>query len=367
MKNLKYIFDIGSSKISLLACCVNGGETLIVSSIDKQYDGFMDGEFFSPEGLADTFSSLLQDMALRVGKPIDNVFVGVPGEFSACVCKRVTRSFIPGKKLTEHDIATLFDGVADFASADDYTMISYSPMQFELDGYATLQAVNRKVNDLVMECSYILVKNTFLKLIDDSLNKCGVKNIEYISSVLAQGLFAVQRFGSSLQPMVIVDVGHITTTLAVVKGEGLMMLSSFSLGGGHITADLMQVGRLSYADAELIKRKVSLTIQAKRDERYILYNDGREVNSLISITNDVVNSRLESIANVLKRLLDKPQFEGLPIYLTGDGVCNFRGVDNLFEAIMERETYLLKAPLDNGKDKYQTSKIGLAELIGKIV
>lgn len=367
MKNLKYVFDIGSSKISLLACCVGRGGLLVVSSVDKQYDGFMDGEFFSADGLTDIFRSLLQEMSSRTGKPIDSVFVGVPAEFSACVCKRVTRSFLPSKKLTEQDIAGLFDGVGDFSLDSDYTVISYSPMQFELDGCATLQAVGRKVTDLVMECSYILVKNSFIELIGNCLKQCLVKGVEYISSVLAQGQFAVKQFGEPLQPMIVVDVGHITTSVGVVKGEGLMMLSSFSLGGGHITADLMQVGGLSYADAELIKHRVVLTVQAKKDERYMFYADGRAINSLIGITNDVVNSRLENIANVVKRLLDKPQFKGLPIYLTGDGASNFRGVVNLFEAITDREVYLLKAPLDNGKDKYQTSKIGLAELIGEIV
>lgn len=365
MKNLKYIFDIGSSKISLLACYDSGG--IITSSVDKQYDGFMDGEFFSLDGLTDVFCALIQDMSARMGKPIEHVFVGVPGEFSACVCKRVTRSFMPSKKITNEDIANLLlDGAGD-CGIPDYTVISYSPMQFELDGCMTLQAIGRKTTELVMECSYILVKNTFLQTMDNCLKQCGVKDIEYISSPLAQGMFAIKKFGEPLKPMIVVDVGHITTTVAVAKGEGLMMLSSFSLGGGHITADLMQVGKLSYADAELIKHRVVLTVQAKKDERYILYADGREVNSLISITNNVVNSRLENIANVIRRLLDKPQFAGLPIYLTGDGVSNFRGVVNLMEAITDREVYLLKAPLDNGKDKYQTSKIGLAQLIGEIV
>lgn len=367
MKNLKYALDIGSSKISLLAYSVNKDKVLIVSSIDEGYDGFMDGEFLSQKGLANVFRTLLQEMSARVGKPIDQIYVGVPGEFTACVCKRVTRSYMPCKKLAEEDIANLFDGVGDFKSKENYTVISYSPMQFELDGCVTMQAVNRKVSELVMECSYILVKNSFIDTVGKCLTECGIKKVEYISSVLAQAEFAIQKSNSILQPIIIVDVGHITTTVAVAKGEGLLMLSSFSLGGGHITADLMQVNKLSYLEAERIKRSVVLTVQAKKDERYVLYDNGKEINALISITNDVVNSRLENIANVITKLLDNPMFDGLPIYLTGDGASNFRGVVNLFETVTGREVYLLKAPLDNGKDKYQTSKIGLAELTGKIV
>ena len=50
-----------------------------------------------------------------------------------------------------------------------------------------------------------------------------------------------------------------------------------------------------------------------------------------------------------------------------DGVCNFRGVVNLFEAVCERKVHILKSPLHNGEDKYQTSKIALAEIIGDMV
>ena len=130
----------------------------------------------------------------------------------------------------------------------------------------------------------------------------------------------------------------------------------------------MQVNNLRYNQADTIKRKVALTIQCKKDERYIAYDSGQSVSSLIGITNDVVTARIENIANVINKVLAvSNEFKDIPVYITGDGICNFKGVINLLETILSRKVEVFKSKLNNGSDKYQTSKIGLASLVGKLV
>ena len=368
MKNLTYVLDIGSSKISLLACYTKKGKSAIFTCIDKFYDGFMDGEFFSIEQVNLVISELLTEMKVRVGKNIASIHVGVPSEFVACICKRVTRNFVPAKKVLPEDIEKMFDGVGDFAQKDEFIISSFSPLQYEVDGNMVDTVPNKRVSQFVMDCSYMLIKKQFVDIMQQIFELNKIKEINYISTALAQGQFAMKQLKSSMHPIVVVDVGHITTSVAIVKGEGLLMLSSFSLGGGHITADLMQVNNLSFNDADTIKRKVSLTIQAKKDERYIAYNNNNPVKAIINITNDIVKSRIENIANVVNRVLAvNSEFEDIPIYLTGDGVCNFRGITNLFEAVCERKVHILKSPLHNGEDKYQTSKISLVKIMEDLI
>ena len=367
MKNLTYILDIGSSKISLLACQTNKGRSIILTSINSEYDGFMDGEFFSVEQVTNVISDLIKQIKERLNKPVNNIHIGVPSEFSACVCKRVTRNFVPSKKVTEDELINLFDGVGELKGVEDYIVISFSQLQYVLDGLVTTKLTNQRVSQFVMDCSYILVKKQFIDTMKQIFEANNVSEIDFVSTALSQAQFA-REGDNSLQPMIIVDVGHITTSISVSKGEGLMMLSSFSLGGGHITADLMQINNLSFAEADIIKRKVSLTIQSKKDEKYIEYVNGKPIKALINITNDIVKARIENIASVVSRVLDANEsFKDLPIYLTGDGVCNFRGVVNIFEAVCQRKVSILKSPLHNGADRYQTSKIGLANIIGKLV
>lgn len=368
MKNLTHILDIGSSKISLLACRIEKGKSAIMTSIDKSYDGFMDGEFFSTEQLGQVTAELISQMQVRLNKHITSIHIGVPSEFCACVCKRVTREFVPAKRITEMDISSMFDGINEFNQKDDYIVASFSPLQYEIDGNVVSELSNKRVSKFVMDCSYVLVKKSFVNLMQSILNECGINEVDYVSTALAQAQFTMKQVDNPLKPIAVVDIGHITTSVAIAKGEGLLMLSSFSLGGGHITADLMQVNNLSYQEADLIKRKVSLTIQSKKDERYIVYNGAKPIKALINITNDIVNARLENIANVVNKILSvDASFAELPIYLTGDGVCNFRGIVNLFEAVCARKIYMLKSPLNNGEDKYQTSKISLVNIIGDLV
>ncbi len=369
MKNLTYVLDIGSSKISLLACNVNKKKSLIVTSINHEYDGFMDGEFFSTDQVKVVIGELLTEMRDRINKPINSVYIGVPSEFSACVCKRVTRNFVPAQKLDENTLKEMFDGVNEFGQKDNYVVTSFSPLQYELDGAVVSTLTNKRVSQFVMDCSYILVKKQFIELMQQIFNDYNIKDVDFVSTALAQAQFVRQQVDTDLQPIIVVDIGHITTSVAVSKGEGLMMLSSFSLGGGHITADLMQVNNLNYWEAEKIKRKVCLTIQSKKDDKYIVYDkNGKKLKAIINITNDIVKARIENIAEVLNRVLNfNKAFNNLPIYLTGDGICNFRGVVNIFEAVCNRKIHILKSPLYNGEDKYQTSKISLANIIGDLV
>lgn len=367
MKDLAFILDIGSSKISLLACQVKKGKSSIITCIDKSYDGFMDGEFFSVEQVSEVIGTLINAMSSQLKKSINNIHIGVPSEFSACVCKRVTRSFVPARVINESMLMELFDGIGGFALKDDYEIVSFSPLQYEIDGFVTDMLTNKRVSQFVMDCSYVLVKKPFVTLMKDIFVGIGIEDIDFISTALAQAQFARSGDTNKLQPIAIVDIGHITTSVAVSKGDGLLMLSSFSLGGGHITADLMQVSNLGYAEADMIKHKIALTIQAKKDEQYVVYNNGKPIKALINITNDIVKARLENIATVVERVLSNPSFKDLPIYLTGDGVCNFRGIINMFESVSGRKIYLLKSHLHNGADKYQTSKISLTNIIKDLV
>ena len=367
MKNLTFVLDIGSSKISLLACQVKKNKSIILTSASEAYDGFMDGEFFSTQQVGETISKLVETLSKRLNTKIIVIHIGVPSEFSACVCKRVTRNFVPARRIEEKELVELFDGVNEFGHKDDYTVVSFSPLQYELDGTTVSKLSSKKISQFVMDCSYVLAKNQFIELMQSICNECNIKEVDFVSTALAQAQFAKQQLNADLKTSIIVDIGHITTSVAVGKGEGLLMLSSFSLGGGHITADLMQVNNLNYWEADAIKRKVCLTIQSKKDEKYIVYNGEKQISALINITNDIVNARLENIANVVARVISNDAFKDLPIYLTGDGVCNFRGVINLFEAVCGRKVYLLKSPLHNGEDKYQTSKIALANIIKDLV
>ena len=255
-----------------------------------------------------------------------------------------------------------------FGYSEEYSVINYSPMQFTLDDdLKTMSPVGKRSTSLVVDASFILAKKSFLQLMNEKLNHLGITNIDFISTALGQAMNCAKE-NEVNQPIAIVDVGHISTSVCVYKGEGLALLSSFSMGGGHISSDIMQVLGMSFKDAELIKRKVILTIESEKNENYEVVSKGSLIKAPINITNQIVRSRIEMIAKIIGDILSIDKvFNGIDVYLTGDGISNFKGVKNILKDITGLNIYEYKNPFDNSKDKFQTSKTGLASLAEIIV
>ena len=363
LNKLKYILDIGSSSLRLIATTKYAGKQRIIAEETLLYDGYMDGDFLSPEELADDFATLVEKMSQKTKKPINSIVVGVPSDFCVCVCKRISRKFVNAKKITEQDLVNLYHTNANFGASEEYSLISYSPMQCVLDDdFKTLSPVGRKTSSLTLDASYILAKNSFIKLVKEKFDVLNIRNIEYLPIALGQAMMC-EPVRDDKKPIAIVDVGHITTSVCVYKGEGLALLSSFAMGGGHISSDLMQVLSLGFKNAELIKRKVILTVESSKNEYYEVCSKGNLIKAPINMTNQVVKSRIEMIAKVIADILAIDEvFKDIDIYLTGDGIANFKGVKNILKDATGLNVYDYKIPFDNSKDKYQTSKIGLATL-----
>ena len=363
LSKLKYILDIGSSSLRLIAVTKFAGKQRIIAEENLLYDGFMDGEFLSVDELENDFNSLVEAMNTKTKKNISSIIIGVPSEFCICVCKRISRKYVGLHKITENDLIDLYQSNASFGNSDEYQIISYSPMQCVLDDdFKTLSPVGRKTSSLILDASYILAKNSFINLIKEKFAKIKINKVEFVSSMLGQAM-TCETNKTDNKPIAIVDVGHISTSVSVYKGEGLALLTSFAMGGGHISSDLMQVLGLNFKSAELIKRKVILTIESKRNEYYEVCYKGNLIKAPINMTNQVVKSRIEMIAKVIRDVLSIDEvFSGIDIYLTGDGIANFKGVKNIFKDITGLNVYEYKIPFNNSHDKYQTSKIGLAKL-----
>ncbi len=363
---MKFVMDIGSSKLRLLALSRINKKSYIFAKEDILYDGFMDGEFLTDD-LDEVVSNLFSNMQSKILKPITDVTIGVPNEFSICVCKRISRKFTDLHKLTNEDLFELYSSNANFGKSEEYSVINYSPMQFVLDDGAKITSpIGKKTKSLTVDVSYILAKKSFINKFQDCLTRLGVTNIDFISSSLGQGVLCSEINQKS--QFALVDVGHITTSVSIFKGEGLALLSSFSMGGGHISSDIMQVLGMNYKDAELIKRKVILTIEPENSDYYEVCSKGSLVKAPITITNQIVKSRIESIAKIVAEILTFDQvFKDMEIYLTGDGITCFKGAKKILQDATGMVVNEFKNPFDNSTEKYQTSKLGLVSLIDKAI
>lgn len=362
-KNLKFLLEIGSSKLVLIAYIRGRNSSRIVDKVTILYDGFMDGEFLTPEDFELNLSEAISTMSSKLHVQIHSITVGVPSEFCVCVCKRISRKYVTLHKITNHDIANLFADNATFGDSVDYRVINFSPMQYVLDdNVATIQPVGKKTTSLVVDASYILAKSSFIDFVSNKFNKLGVASVDFASLALGQAIMCA-KLNETNQPIAVVDVGHITTSVAVLKGEGLALLSSFSMGGGHVSSDIMQLLGMNFKDAELIKRKIILTIEPERNEYYEVRSNDSCIKAPINMTNQIVKSRIESLSKIIGEILSiDPVFKNYDLYLTGDGIANFKGVKNILKQQTGMDVKIFKNQFDSSNDKMQTSVQGLITL-----
>ena len=366
--NLTYILDVGSSCLRLMAVSTFLGQRRIVAEEDALYDGFLDGEFLSVENLTTNIDELVQKLSTKMRKPIKSVVVGVPSEFCICVCKRISRKFGATHKITDFDVKDLFEANSSFGDSNEYSVINFSPMQFVLDDdLSTLTPIGMRSSNLVLDASYILAKRSFISLFISIFKNLNILELDFVSTALGQAMDC-QTAREKVRPFAVVDVGHISTSVCVLKGEGVALLSSFSMGGGHISSDLMQILNLSFKDAELIKRKVILTVESLKNESYEVCLKGNLIKAPINMTNQIVKSRIEIIAKVIGEILSiDSAFNDVVIYLTGDGIAHFKGVKNIIKRVTGHDVVEYSIPFDNSTNRFQTSKTGLAMLADIVV
>lgn len=338
-KNYACVLDFGSSKITAMIGEKGVNNTFNIRGTGEvEYSGFYDGEFVEPEGLYSAIEGAIYKAQTNSGVEIKNLYVGVPAEFSYNVSKKATVSFNKRIKIGVEEIYAFFDLAAQGLDVKNNVIINRSPIYFMLDDNRKCMEPKGQVSSkLSGEVSFVFAENNFIQIIDKILKNLNIENITYVSNALAEAIYLldpeVRDTGA-----ILIDCGYITTSIAFVKGDGLLGLNAFSLGGGHITADINQVLNISYKDAEVLKRKVVLSLDATDDDFYEITSDTGIVSPVSAkLTNEIVASRLEMIANLISRSLAnlKGDYTGyLPIYLTGGGICYLKGgKDYLSKAI----------------------------------
>ena len=250
-KSKATVVDIGSKSISVLIGSKGVNNTFVIHGYgESDYAGYYEGEFLEEENLKEVFSKVLFDAQSSANVCIDKLYVGVPANFSYCKTKTLTQSFGQKVKILEQDLAEIYKRADDFENHNqDSVLISCSPINFVLDdGRKTINPIGQKSTKITATVSLVYAEKTFIEKINSLLKSIGISTVEYLSSPLCESLYLLNE-DRRLEGAVLIDCGYIETSVSTIKGEGLLDLKSFAVGGGHISADLMECLNISFNDA----------------------------------------------------------------------------------------------------------------------
>lgn len=329
-KKTAAVLDFGSSNLSLCIGSRGINNTFAVNCLTQtKYDGFSDGEFFDKENLKNAIKQSLKTGEIDKKHKIKSIYVGVPSEFCTVDCKGVTQHFSKKTKITNELIKELANNLVDKEYLKNKILISCNANYVLLDDdREIIDFVNKKAKKITAEISLIYVDIYFIKIINSILAELGLESVTYISSAEAQAKYLFNK-EDKLKEKVVIDVGHITTSVFSCYGNGLRNLVAFSIGGGHVSADLAECLNLTFEQGEALKREIVLSINSKRkDECYEVDVKDKILPVSINFANEVVKARLDMICQLIKKIINDFDLENLqiaPVYLTGGGLSYIIG------------------------------------------
>ena len=356
------VIDIGTSKIAVLIGNrgINNSLKIIASSI-CEYAGYYNGEFVEPEKLNEDFANVLSKAEINSGIKIKKLFVGVPADFCTCITKQFMQNFSDKLKIDDNDILEIYQQANELKNNEKYVLISCSPIYFILDdGRRVVNPIGEKTSRISGEISYIYAEKDFISKINIALRHFGVSSVEYISSTLSENLYLLSDDDRQI-PSIIVDCGFVSTSVSIIKGNGLLSLNSFSVGGGQITSDLSECLKITYKEAEDLKKQIILSVVPQLSDGYELKKQNQT--SLIPMTeaNEVVSARLEMICSLINKCLsasEKKDLYKMPFYLTGGGICFIKGAKDYLSKYFGVNVEILSPP------NLQMSKPNYSVLLG---
>ncbi|MBR2323532.1 MAG: hypothetical protein IKA39_01405, partial [Clostridia bacterium] len=263
------VIDFGSSTINVVIAERGVNNTFnIYGKCEVEYSGYLDGEFLNVDELYHIVGHAMEDAERQSGIKSTEVFVGVPGEFTSVVLKQPSLSFDNKLKITDSEVEELFERGDVFKNHPEFLLINRSPIFYLTDdGRYLIDPRNVKSKTLTGQLSYVLAKRTFTDVVSEVFLRYGIKRIEFVSSCLAESIYLIDAYSRD-RYAVLLDIGYTTTSVMVIRGEGLLYLKSFPMGGAHITADLYECFEVPFAIAEELKRKISLTFAVTEKDKY---------------------------------------------------------------------------------------------------
>lgn len=251
------VLDIGSKKISVMIGNKTPKGVFNVKGFGScYYSGFSGGKWFNVQDLKSAVGKALHVAEAESGVKAKKLYIGVPSEFIAIVVKEVVLARGRAQRITDADVTELFEQGDTYKNHSRYTTIGNFAIYYTLDDKTRRFVEPRgieayKITGLV---SYVLCERSFTSLFENIAKDLRLKEVEYVSSIWAEGMSLLSE-DKRYRRQLIADVGYITSSVAVVQGDGLVSLTSFSLGGGHVASDIAMMFEVPFPQRKKSKTK----------------------------------------------------------------------------------------------------------------
>ncbi len=363
LKDAVAVFDIGSSKVTGLIGENGVNKNFIIRAISEvSHEGFYDGALDNPQSLVFALRSAYKSVAETAKARIDEIFVGVPGDFTITENRQQRTYYNRRKRLRDKDVDEFLTEAGGTVARNGYEVIDRRGVMYYLDGERRVESLLKETTSSVNGyVTFFLAEKGFLDTIRSAFSSFGVKKITFVPVAIAESLFLFspsERFSYVL----LLDVGYTTSTFSICYGGGLLYHKSFPIGGGHITAYLYERLNVSFELAERIKRRLNLSVPEVAEGAYEI-TWGEEILSFPQKDcNDIARNVIGDIAEQVDKAMAESRVKlphNMAVTLTGGGISYIRGGKERLSEYIEMPVNVICPPIAYMAKPDDSSKLAL--------
>jgi len=329
--------DIGSTAIRLVVGQRKMREESeylqIIGAVEVEAQGINRGVVTSIEDTTSAISACLEKAERIVGVPISSVWVGINGPSIKCdKSKGIVAVAKSDGEITEDDVNRAIEAAQALSVPPNYEILHVIPVKFSVDSQEDIKdpvgmtGVRLEVETLIIQGLSSQIKNLTKAIYRTSLD---IEDLVLSPLAAAEAVINAKQkeLGAAL-----INIGAVTTSLAVFEEGELLHTAVLPIGSEHITADIAIGLRCPINLAERIKLEYGSAKPskfAKKDEVNI-----DELTSQEGVTDEsmvisrkyvaqIIEARVEEIFEKVDEEFKKIDRSGmLPagVFLIGGGV-----------------------------------------------
>lgn len=351
MARTAYVLDIGTTKTSCLAATTEGEDVRVVAAAAVGTRGVKKGRIVDVVQLGECVKVAVDRLREETGDTVSKISVSVPGHLVSSEQSRGIRQMFPaGKPVHQEDLLLVNEHSLQFRFKDGHELIQNLACEYRIDGEpAGLDPLDKPASRLEVVTHVMTGKSSDLDRLKGIVQVCGAEVEQFVPSPLASGLGTVKP-DEAERGCIVVDIGGGKTDVALFERGACTKVASIEANGGHVTADIAALIKVSLEDAESLKIAKGHADPTKvgDDESVDVKQVGSDQSRQFprKVLSEIIECRMREIATLaLEGLTQGAKDKELPqtVLLTGGG-SQLLGSESVFANVFGARSVRAAAP-----------------------
>jgi len=368
--------DAGSSGTRMVICAIERGRLRLLGCASAASHGWHKGRIADQSAVADSIVTAMREAERNAGVSVDSAVVGIGG---STVRGANARGFVElgFKEIEQKDVNKAVGKALNVRMPEDRMILQLFPQDCVVDGHPGHRDPRKMMaSQLELNVHLLIGEEQEHYLLVGAVNQAHLAVEETVFEGFASWYAAVTE-EERREGLAVVDIGAQSTEMVVYYGDSMQLASTIPICGDHFTRDLAQGLRLSFDDAETVKREYGCAISYDSPENVLAelptpedrvprYAKRRSIN-------EILEARAEELFRYVRAELVRVSMEHAlvgGVYLTG-GAARLPDLWDVAERELQCQAHyglvngIMNWP-DNLKDPEWTTAAGLSMYSAKL-